>query len=596
MEPLEEDRQSDYVLADERRYLPKVYRLTVIRYILDICSRDTYANMTDFEWYIEILLRLFNLAPRKPLSNRPYPLVTDVVDTPSPDSDVNSVIGWQLRNVAVRVEAIRSQVVEAAETLLKLYEDCQSSHHGQCNADVTRAYAAWVAGEYVLNSNDVQGLLTSLLRADIVYLAPSVICSYVQALFKVFAYIIRAASSDRQAESQTLASLRTVNVISFLRPLTFHPNLEVQERAVGFFGLLQLVQQAIEEEGQKDDGGSLLLIEKLPQIFTGSSLKSVAPSAQGKVPTPTILDLEKYINPRLLELLDLRGDIHPHSFATARFRTLYYDRSGPISDINVTESVSFVEGQSSSPAGLIQTTDEVRGLTQQGRKRSQRNIDDPFYIAQNDGLSIPHTPTERVFQTPSEEGFDVESIPIMSLDLSNQPAVLDTSDIGVGKKRKPRKVRVDADITIDDGEPSLGHKKSATKGTMDTAQMKRSLLSINSSEISKLALSGDTMTENAAMPDPVLQDLEMARALAEVERLRLEMQRASERVQATDGTPAEGTLVTTKKRKESKKSTPLDGPDLQEEVAVAPKKRKKKIRKRTESEDAPRVTAALANT
>ena len=43
--------------------LPEDYRINAIRSILNICSRDTYANVQDFEWYIEILQRLVKACP-----------------------------------------------------------------------------------------------------------------------------------------------------------------------------------------------------------------------------------------------------------------------------------------------------------------------------------------------------------------------------------------------------------------------------------------------------------------------------------------------------------------------------------------------------
>lgn len=65
------------------------------------------------------------------------------------------------------------------------------------------------------------------------------------------------------------------------------------------------------------------------------------------------------------------------------------------------------------------------------------------------------------------------------------------------------------------------------------------------------------------------EDAEMAKAMQEVERLRLEMQRANERIQAAQGVPPEGTLV---KKKVKKKSKPFLG----EVEPGKPRKRKVK--------------------
>ena len=71
----------------------------------------------------------------------------------------------------------------------------------------------------------------------------------------------------------------------------------------------------------------------------------------------------------------------------------------------------------------------------------------------------------------------------------------------------------------------------------------------------------------------------MQRALAEVERHRLEMQRASERIQVSDGTPADGTLVMKRKKKKSKQ------PELVDAQASAHKVKVKKSKKKEKTED-----------
>ena len=68
----------------------------------------------------------------------------------------------------------------------------------------------------------------------------------------------------------------------------------------------------------------------------------------------------------------------------------------------------------------------------------------------------------------------------------------------------------------------------------------------------------------------------MAKAMQEVEKLRLEMQRANERVQAAQG--VEGTVI---KKKKKKTKTPEVNPDNEGLTTVA--KKKKKVKKAEES-------------
>jgi len=103
----------------------RAYRLTLAQRILSICSRDTYANVTDFEWYLSVLVDLAYVA----------------------SVDVGLQIRDQLVDIVGRVRAARRYAVKL---MVKLLNDdtflLNASDEGSC-AEVLWA-AAWICGEY----------------------------------------------------------------------------------------------------------------------------------------------------------------------------------------------------------------------------------------------------------------------------------------------------------------------------------------------------------------------------------------------------------------------------------------------------------------
>jgi AP-3 complex subunit delta-1 len=111
------------------------------------------------------------------------------------------------------------------------------------------------------------------------------------------------------------------------------------------------------------------------------------------------------------------------------------------------------------------------------------------------------------------------------------------------------------------------------------------LLLVDSSSIGAFSLEGEGNGALGSDHERQRQeDAEMAKAMQEVERLRLEMQRANERIQAAQGVPPEGTMV---KKKVKKKSKPALGDD------VTGKPRKKKVEKIAQSTEGTAVVAPI---
>ena len=591
----EEILRPSHELRDEQQALPVDYRITVIRHIIDMCSRDTYANIIDFEWYIRALLQLIKLVPSGTIVNVRVTYDGDDVFRAPPNQDISGDLGRELRNAAVRVHAVRVDAVKAADLLLARSRGGSPSGPYSTNNGSVLGSAAWVVGEYASDCTDANGTLNSLLDPLISSLSTDVICAYLQAIPKVFAQIVSEPSIAWNAERRTMTSLLAARILCFLEPLANHPDLDVQERAIQFLELIRIGSQAVNSQGPEIDYGPNLLTTALPHLFLDGELKPVAPSAQRRVPPPAGLDLTIRINPKLPDILQDASGTYSTSSEIADFEQFYNQRP-PQKALAVATS----DMLPSFEMNVLTYQQDEENATDTGsvlRKRQekfQRHRDDPFYIGGAEASSGSSTPFHDILRDSNGEGFDVDSIPIMDLNVGLQQSIADQSDHARHKRRRPKKASVVQDITIEDwdsaAKPHLAIQTPDFTYDSDTNgdRKKKSFLEVDSSSLGGLSL------DEIKIPiDPThsvkqeTEDLEMAKALAEVERLRLEMQRASERVQAADGAPAEGTLVKLKKRKHPRRSVNLeDGtealqtPLAGKEVIVEKKRKKKKKKKR----------------
>ena len=549
---------------DENVALPAEYRTTVIHRILDMCSKDTYVNITDFEWYIDILQQLVKLLPANERST------PDIYESSGrsfagsstlQEADASNAIGGELRNVAVRVSTVRSTVVKAANSLLLAFGGENSFALRGSGAEGVLAFMAWIIGEYIGISVSSYNSLDSLIHPRVKSLSPLVICAYIQAIPKVLSSIVSQTPIAWSSENQTMVSLLVARIIHFLEPLAMHPSLEVQERSVELLELMRVASQAVTSHGSENDCGPLLLTRAMPQLFTGFELNAVAPTAQRKVPLPDDLELGVPINKNLSSLLQLAEEGPLAAPGTVEFDSFYNKRS--VSLVAIGPASDTISSSQPEPSSYQQTENGISDTDSSMRKRNERqerNRDDPFYIGNDDVSSGTSTPFHAFLRSTNGEEIDVDSIPIMDLGLGDKTLSTNSFDVDTPrqKRKRPKRFDIAQDENIEQEDSgvllSKGISVSATNDNGPFPQArdktKKSLLQVDSSGLGKYSLDP---SESTAEPLNVeyreAQDTEMARALAEVERLRLEMQRASERIQATDGTPAEGTMVKKKQRK-----------------------------------------------
>ena len=549
--------------------MPDEYKMTVIRQILAMCSRDTYANITDFEWYIETLVELVRLVPSSNTSCSIDSKITDIsLPTVDTDYEVSCEIGRELRNIAVRVGTVRVETVRAVNLLVASVEGQKPGSHTKTDNQGILRHAAWIVGEFADKLSNPHHTLCSLLLPSNQSLSSIVLSAYLQAIPKLLVSVITQDDTEWCLQRRTMVALLLARIIHFLEPLTMHPNLEVQERSVEFLELMRVAAEAVAGHELDHSAGPLLLTQAIPSLFLGLELNPVAATAQQKVPPPDCLDLDVPLNSKLSHLLQFVDQAIFTDVDSVNTEQFYYQRPVQRTKLDAAADTAPIFRQEvASYQQDAETATDPEILARKRAERRERNKDDPFYIHSSDGLS-PGITTDfhEILRRSNGEDVDIDSIPIMDLDVGDKSPNTDASDIEHGKPKPKhhRKVHVAPEETINLDDAVAVQNVPISSKTVETAlvsrrdKAKKSLLEVDSSGIGSFSLKANDI----ALPSGQLEverreveEAEMAKALAEVERLRLEMQRASERIQVADGIPIEGTLVKKKKKKKISKAT-----------------------------------------
>jgi AP-3 complex subunit delta len=556
--------------------LPDDYRIDVIGRILGMCSKDNYSSVLDFDWYIDVLTQLVRMAPAS------RKVDDDLGPVEKARANVSEKIGDELRNVAVKVRVMRSTAVRAAEIILS-----------QLNTDTPPGYritsgalksVAWIMGEYAsqlaVPDEGLNGLLQLIPRTN----NPEVLTTTLQAVTKVFATIVGDESEPWTAERKSRVSLLMARIIHVFEPLALHPSLEIQERAVEFTELLKLTAEAASSQPASTDDVEqdppLLLTQAIPSLFNGWELNSVSKGAQLNVPVPVGLDLDEPIHANLAKLLSEADSITLATDDSDEFETYYHQKPPPTSIDSSAPAISRIAEPTEEYSTSYQQADEDTYLdadivARRKAERLERNRDDPFYIPSND-TPRTSTPIHNILQSSNGPDLDIDSIPIMQLELSRSGTPAAQPPRPQPKSRQ--KVVIAADETLE-GSASGGlrsydsenNSDSFTKPKVRKPKTKQTLLGVDSSGIGSFSLEGQPST-GFDYEQQQREDVEMQQAMKEVERLRLEMQRANERIHVAQGVDVEGTVVK-KKKKKPKKDAGTEGAEGEE---VKPKKKKKK--------------------
>jgi AP-3 complex subunit delta len=612
-------------------YLPDDYRVDVIGRILTMCSSNNYANLTDFDAFIDILTQLVRNAPVATKSDD-----ADIAPASSSRAtDISERIGNELRIVAVKVRAVRPSAVRAAELVIS---DLNSSSSGSRPLDFrVLKPLSWLVGEYSEELSSPEDMLSLLLQLAARAKDPEVLASCLHAVVKIFSHTAGDQLSGWTSERKSSTALLIARIIHTFEPFVSHPYLEVQERAVEFTELLKLTAEAVSGQlastGDSHADPPLLLTQAIPSLFQGWELNSVAVGAQQNVPLPTLIDLDQPIHSNLEHLLAQADSLMlPAAAEDDEFEMYYHQRPAPTS-IGSEPAISRLaeRPEEASPSYQQAPTEDsyldADILARRKAERQERNKNDPFYIGTSgsDPGRGTSTPIHDILQNQNGPDLDIDAIPIMQLDLEKLSSGLPSNPsqqqlssslpsrgIAAGNRNsRPRptprqKVLIAADETLGASGTSTPRNASESENNSDFASRAKklkakSLLQVDSSHLGSLTLEGEddesngvingnggTISKaksNSGIEQQLRDEAEMAKAVKEVERLRLEMQRASERIEVAQGVPVEGNVIARKKKKVVKKAPAPDGEAAAEEGAVKVKKKKKtKLKAATEGE------------
>ncbi|XP_046905403.1 AP-3 complex subunit delta-1 isoform X2 [Hypomesus transpacificus] len=237
------------------------YRDELLTKIIDICCQSNYQYITNFEWYISILVELTRLEGTRH----------------------GHLIASQMLDVAIRVKAIRAFAVAQMAMLLDNAHLLTGNTQRNGICEVLYA-AAWICGEFSEHLENPLQTLEAMMRPKVATLPGHIQAVYVQNAAKLFATVLRGQEG---APDSTAAQETSQLLVERLPLFVQSANLEVQERASCILQLVKYIQKL----QQKD----VEVSEEVTALFAGE-LNPVAPKAQKKVPVPEGLDLDAWIN------------------------------------------------------------------------------------------------------------------------------------------------------------------------------------------------------------------------------------------------------------------------------------------------------------
>ncbi|KAH9491695.1 AP-3 complex subunit delta-1 [Bulinus truncatus] len=237
------------------------YRDELLSKTVEICSQSNYQYVTNFEWYVSILVELTRMEGTRH----------------------GRLIANQMLDVAIRVQAIRHFAVSQMAILLENSHILANNSQRNGICEVLHA-AAWICGEFSEHLNNPKATLEAMLKPKITSLPGHIQSIFVQNILKLYGKILKAAEAkeDDNLKKEVHALLQEKLPV-FIQS----GDLEVQERACSILQIVKYIVK-LEEKGAA-------VADEVESLYAGE-LNPVAPKAQKKVPVPEGLDLDKWIN------------------------------------------------------------------------------------------------------------------------------------------------------------------------------------------------------------------------------------------------------------------------------------------------------------
>lgn len=490
------------------------YRDEVLAKIILMCSQNSYQHITNFEWYITMLVEM----------------------TKFEGTRHGKMIASQMLDVTIRVKDVRPFAVRQMSTILENTHLFTGSTTKEGICEVLYA-AAWIVGEFSAHLSDARSTLDSLLNPKITALPAHIQAVFIQNIVKLYASLLVQAEAEGSTEvAEEVGAMLVEKLPVFMQS----GDLEVQERACC---ILQLMKYIVKLQGK-----GAAVAEELVALFAGD-LNPVAPKAQKKVPVPEGLDLDKWI-------------YEPPSDSEDEFKSsdLTFmlggsdDLNGP-SSLRTTKKSKKRKGKKGGEEEEEDEDDEE--LEKRREQRRQDQLSNPHYLKPSISPKLPSRATEGTGLTTTSN-YDVSSIPVAKLELGTA-LIIDEPKSLKGKKRKKR-------------------GKKGRHGDSDEDRVSRPLVKVGEGEMPEGALSSepeDDKVKKSKQPldqvDAALnQNLDMPLRDDEILPVR------QHRVVTSGPVDEDSKESKSKKKKKKKRRSGKDEEEDDEDEEAKPRKSKKK--------------------
>ncbi|CAF3324071.1 unnamed protein product [Rotaria socialis] len=399
------------------------YRDELLSKVIDICSQSDYQHITNFEWYISILVELTRLEGTKH----------------------GSLIALQLLDVAVRVESIREF---ACSQMAVLLENAHVFIHGSNSTNVAEVLyaAAWICGEFSSSLKNPQKTLEAMLNTKVILFPGHIQSVYYQNILKIITHLI-IQSDNNEPMIKELVSLCIEKMSVFLSS----GDVEAQERASVVLNILKSILKLIEKHEFN--------VNELSALFDGI-LNPVAGKAQRKVAVPNGLDLDAWINDPPSDSEDEPEKKHNQFVASS---TLFAaDNTESYYHGSNLDSYSGDQSDSSKPKNYVELTSDEIEQRRENRKQSEKM--NPFYL--KDSAKANLAPKTEASPTNANNGSRLQAtaskvtIPA-NLQLSLSDQLYRQSKIDEENRRLKKKSKSDG------GSSKKGKKKGSNTTNVD---------------------------------------------------------------------------------------------------------------------------------
>lgn len=494
------------------------YKTNIVKKILEFSSKDNYANIPSFEWYIAVLTDLIDLS------------VTNNLLT-------GGVIGEQIRDIAIRVPSVRKLVVSTSVKII-------TNESILTKLPQVLQQVVWVAGEYSSFIKNGDDLINKILSYDgkLLQLEPEVLAIYIPALVKIFSNFANKDATYWDNDKADRILELTNNIIKSFEKLSISKHFEIQERSVEFLEFLKLIVDSINEHDPNAIEPPLLLSAALPSLFNSWELKPISHGSQKRIPIPEDLDLDTPINEDIFEELDNTSE---EESIIEEFEEGLYEDQGKYHEEDEAH-------EQTSPTNPTSEESERRKL-----ERLERLKDDPYYLSNDSHSQIlsPKSRNDLISPTPRSI-----TPTLIEMDDDNNKNVIGHKGKKPHKKKKKNVVILSDEVIGNDQDGLISDQESQRSGTRSVQpkkSKKKNVFQIDSSNLDNFDF--DKSPENEE------------EGLAEVEKLRQKLEQESlKQQQQSEEDQGEEVIVIHKKKDKKKK------PKYDENGNLIEKKKKKK--------------------